>query len=239
LAIGVLLLGCTPGPDPQGPGPVMAPPPTAEPQAPQAAKPELASYGLEHVGFGLPGDDVCEKNDDGSLKNPIEAGRYRGILRNARCDQQKFITMAYLAQQLGVKCAHCHAPHPTDPKKEDYPVMTDNKRTANWMYKTFVQGLRPTDGGKVMCKGCHVDRKTKQPVTKILGSPRDNGFAQEWMHEVMTVNFAEASGKRLRCKTCHLGMAPSMDGWIEDVIRRVRYDGELKRRDDVAGDAGE
>jgi hypothetical protein len=198
----------------------------------------LATYGFEHVGIVLPGDEICEKNDDGSIKNPIPAGTYKGLLRNATCEQQKFITMGRVAQALGVPCQHCHVPDPNDPKKELYPEFTDNKRKANWMFKTFVQGLRSVDGEKMMCKSCHTNA-AGEPVAKILQTPRDRGFAQEWMHEVMTTKFVEANGKRLKCKTCHVGMAPDTPGWIKDVIRRLSYKGAVERRDDLANDVGE
>lgn len=233
------LSSCSPAVSPTPPDVSATAGPTAQPTAAPPSPSELAEYGLEHVGVALPGEDVCEKNEDGSLKNPIEEGRYKGLLRNARCEQQKFLTMARVAQTLGVQCNHCHAPHPTDPKKEDYPKFTENKRIANWMFKTFIQGLRPTDGSKMMCAKCHVDRTTNEPVAKILRDPRDLAFAQEWMHEVMTTQFVERNGKRLKCKTCHVGLAPELDGWIEDVIRRLRYDGEVERREDLSGDTGE
>ncbi len=235
-------LDCSPAVSPTPPDPSASAVPLSPEPAPQPTeRVPLAEYGVEHVGVILPGEDICEKNDDGSLKNPIEEGRYTGLLRNARCEQQKFITMARVAQALGVECKHCHVPHPTDPKKEDYPKFTERKRIANWMYKTFVQGLRPTDGSKMMCASCHARRDdgSDVAVAKILREPRDRPFAQEWMHEVMTTQFVERNGKRLKCKTCHVGMAPELDGWIKDVIRRLRYDGEVQRRDDLAGDGGE
>ena len=200
---------------------------------------ELAEYGLEHVGVSLPGEDICERDDNGELKNPIPQGKYEGLLRNARCDQQKFITMARVAKSLGVTCKHCHVSDPNDPTKEIYPEYTENKRIANWMFKTFIQGLRPKDGSEMMCASCHQATPNGQGTPKLLRDPRDQGFAQEWMHEVMTTKFVEANGKRLRCKTCHVGMAPDTDGWIKDVIRRLRYEGKVQRRPDEAGDNGE
>jgi hypothetical protein len=191
---------------------------------PEATK--LASYGLEHVGLELPGEDVCEKNEDGTFKEPIEEGKYQGILRNARCDQQKWITMANVTYALGVACRHCHVPHPTDPKKELYDQMTEEKRTANWMCGFFIQALRPTDGTKMMCKSCHTDVSTGKPVAKILG---DRQNVQEWMNEVMTVKFVEANGKRLKCKTCHVGSAPGQPGWQGEVIDQLRYNGKIER----------
>ncbi len=233
------LIGCSGPPPTPIEGPSGPPLPTSGPVRPSAAAaPELASYGLEHVGIALPGRDVCETNDDGSLKNPIAPGSYQGLLRNAECEQQKFLTMARVAKALGVTCKHCHVSDPNDPKKELYGELTDNKRTANWMYKTFIQGLRPTGGGRMMCASCHVDAGGR-PVARILREPRDRDFAQEWMHEVMTTKFVEQNGKRLKCKTCHGGVAPDTDGWIKDVVRRLRFEGHVERRPDLAGDAGE
>src|SRR5690242_6591347 len=66
------------------------PAPSATPQQPTAAPrpkgPEI---------------DICE----GSKPAPRV---YAGILRNVRCDQDMFITMASVAGQLGVECTHCH-----------------------------------------------------------------------------------------------------------------------------------
>jgi len=204
-----------------------------------ATRAPLAVYGLEHVGVDLPGDDICERDEDGELKNPIPQGTYRGLLRNARCEQQKFLTMARISKALGVSCEHCHVPDPHTPDKQHYAEHTDNKRIANWMYQTFVQGLRPKDGSAMMCASCHRATPDGEPTAKILKDPRDQDYAQEWMHEVMTSKFVEANGKRLRCKTCHIGMAPDTAGWIGDVIRQLRYDGAMERHGGVTGDGGE
>jgi hypothetical protein len=200
---------------------------------------KMAEYGLEHVGISLPGEDICEKAEDGSLRSPIPEGKYKGLLRNAKCEQQKFITMARVAKTMGVQCNHCHVPDPNNKGKEIYPEFTDNKRKANWMFKTFIQGLRPTNGDKMMCKSCHTDRASGKGLIKILKEPRDRDFAQEWMHEVMTTKFVEKNGKRLKCKTCHVGLAPDTDGWIKDVIRRLTYKDSVQRREDLANDSGE
>ena len=208
-----------------------AEPRTEEPIAtatPETAK--LASYGPEHVGLELPGEDVCEKNEDGTFKEAIEPGKYQGLLRNARCDQQKWITMANVTYALGVACRHCHVPHPTDPKKELYDQVTKKKNIANWMCGFFIQALRPRDGEKMMCKSCHTDVATGKPVAKILGDRTNLDAVQEWMNEVMTVKFVEANGKRLKCKTCHVGSAPGQPGWEGAVFYKLRYDtGEIER----------
>ncbi len=243
-AVALLGSSCSPPVSPTPPDTAASAGPTtqataAPPSNQLAPGGKLAEYGMEHVGVNLPGEDVCEKNEDGSLKNPVAAGKYQGLLRNARCEQQQYLTMARVAEALGVTCRHCHVPHPSDPKKEDYPVFTPNKRTANWMFKTFIVGLRPTDGSRTMCASCHMDRENDAAVAKILRDPRDLPFSQEWMHEVMTTKFVERNGKRLKCKTCHIGLAPELDGWITDVIGHLRYDGKVQRREDLAGDSGE
>lgn len=235
----LLLIGCSGPPPTPIEGPSGPPLPTSGPEpASAAAAPALAEYGLEHVGVTLPGRDVCETNADGSLKHPIAKGSYSGLLRNAECEQQKFLTMARVAGALGVSCKHCHVSDPSDPKKELYAEFTDNKRKANWMYKTFVQGLRPSNGTPMSCASCHLDAGGRA-VAGILKEPRDRDFAQEWMHEVMTTKFVEQNGKRLKCKTCHAGVAPDTEGWIKDVIRRLSFKGNVERRPDLANDIGE
>ena len=202
-------------------------PPTAAVEPPRAKHeaPALADYGAEWVGFEVPGDDICKRNADGSLAFPIEPGTYQGILRNARCRQQKLLTMAWLSDTLGVDCGHCHVKDPQDPKKHLFEAWTENKRAANWMEQTFVQGLRATDGTRVACESCHTDRE-KKPVMKILGEPRDRRFASEWMHQVMATGFVEADGDRLRCRTCHEGMAPGDDAWKPEVILELAREGD-------------
>lgn len=178
-------------------------------------------YDKASVGVRLPGKDICATNPDGSLKNPIEAGSYSGLLRNAICEQQKFITMARIAKSLDVQCNFCHVPRKDKPNAEDYPVHTRRKDVANWMSSTFIQGLKKSDGKKIMCEDCHANKKNFSRA-KILGTPRESDFAQEWMSEVMTTAFRHRSGKRLKCKTCHLGMAPSRNGWDNSVILRLQ-----------------
>ncbi|MSP25460.1 MAG: hypothetical protein EXR75_09905 [Myxococcales bacterium] len=180
---------------------------------------------LSHVGVPIPDDSVCEKNPDGSIKNAIEPGKYRGILRNAQCDQQRFLTMANLTKRLNIReCTYCHAPDPNNPKSALYEVMTEKKVIANWMLTTFVDGLQRNDGKQMTCDSCHTDGKGNG-VMKILHQPRDLGLAQEWMNEVMTASFQLRSGKRQRCKTCHVGMAPGQEGWDHHVIQRLESRG--------------
>jgi len=139
---------------------------------------------------------------DGS---PPLTTKYLGVLQDARCDDDKFPIMADVATMLGVDCRHCHVPHPTDPKKEMYPVMTSKKETANWMRMHLMKGIKPADGSELKCKSCHTDEKGK-PIAKILGTPRDTTFAHEWMSLVMTKKFVvAATGEKLKCKHCHVG----------------------------------
>jgi hypothetical protein len=131
---------------------------------------------------------------------------YHGILRVARCEQDMFLTMAGVADQLGVDCRFCHTPliengHEV-PKKEDYPVMTDRKLAANWMSTELMQSIKPADGSKIACKSCHVDDAGK-PVGKIFGQPRDVRKAMEWMNVVMVNRFVTLDGQKLKCKSCH------------------------------------
>lgn len=199
-------------------GPPPAPGQPAEATTLQATESQpLAQYGLEHVGVPLPDDSVCEKNPDGSFKNPVAEGTYTGLLRNAKCDQQKFLTMGRVAQALGVQCSYCHEPDPADPAKENYPASTKNKEFANWMSATFIQGLRAKDGSKMMCSSCHTDAKTAKPVARILQDPRDRAYAVEWMNGVMASEFVAANGKRLKSKTCHDGAAPDQGKWLNAV----------------------
>jgi hypothetical protein len=222
----VALVGCGPPGEP------------VEPPRPKDEAPPLADYGAEWVGFDVPGEDICKRNADGSLEDPIEPGTYRGILRNARCRQQKLATMAWLSDTLGVDCGHCHVKDPQDPKKHLFEAWTDNKRAANWMARTFVQGLRAVDGTRVACESCHTGRDEK-PVMHILGEPRDRVFASEWMHDVMATRFVEADGDRLRCRTCHEGMAPGDETWKAKVILELAREGDHFVRRHLEADPAE
>src|SRR5262249_52760577 len=46
--------------------------------------------------------DICKDS-------PPVPHSFSGVLRNARCDQDMYISMASVADQLGVECTHCHA----------------------------------------------------------------------------------------------------------------------------------
>jgi hypothetical protein len=220
----IAALSCGPRqPNPTGPNPIpttsAVPVASAKPAA-NGTKP-VPPIDLANVGVPLPNDDVCEKNPDGTIKNPIPAGKYKGLLRNAKCEQQKFLTMAYMIQELGIKdCSHCHVVNPNATGPADkflFAEPTEKKRIANWMLATFIQGLARVDEKPMTCASCHNDGKGKGRI-KILYDPRKKDFAQEWMNEVMTATFTCRSSERLRCKTCHVGMAPNQAGWNPHVL---------------------
>lgn len=206
--------------------------PAAESNLPNAVRPagaaETSSAAYKNVGIPLPETDVCDKNQDGSIKDEIPEGRYSGLLRNARCDQQKFLTMASVMKELGVSdCTFCHAADPANPKKALYSMATPRKDAANWMLATFVDGLQRVDGTAMKCRGCHTSQKGKgEGMAHFLMEPRNVAFTQEWMNEIMTAQFTDRSGQRLRCKSCHEGMAPSREGWNPHVIRELIVTGE-------------
>jgi hypothetical protein len=141
--------------------------------------------------------DICEGSPP--VPHPLS-----GLLRNARCEQDMYWSMAQVADQLGVDCTHCHAPLSTDPKKRDFPVMTPKKEIANWMSAHLMQAIKPADGSPMKCAQCHTDENGK-PIAKILGNPRDPVKVNEWMSLVMVKKFVAADGSRLKCKSCHVG----------------------------------
>jgi hypothetical protein len=131
--------------------------------------------------------------------------KYTGILAKARCDQELYLTMADIAGSLDVSCDYCHAHDKSgDPKKFDFPLMTDRKQVALFMQHEFVEGLKTKDGSPVECASCHVD-KNGQPAAKFLGEPRDTAYAVEWMNIVMVNKFTHLDGAKLKCKDCHVG----------------------------------
>ena len=204
--------GTPPEPAPPKPAPTAAtatapaPPPTAPPTtAPTTAATVAATS--SPGGF-----DPCA----GSPPVPRE---FLGALKHARCEQDMFLTMASVADQLGVQCKHCHVPHPTDPKKEIYPPMTPKKEIANWMSQHLMASIKPKDGSPMRCKSCHTDDAGK-PIAKILGNPRDPDKAQEWMTRVMTNKFVTLSGEKLKCKHCHVDNF-TMKGWTAKVIMKT------------------
>lgn len=142
---------------------------------------------------------------------------YLGVLREARCDQDVFLTMAGVAEALGVACGHCHVAKPGGTAKDfEFPTMTRNKQVANWMKHQLVDRLRRADGSPVTCASCHQDAEGRA-VAKILGEPRDRKKAMEWMSLVLVNDFTRADGSKLRCKDCHEA-PPGMPGFRADLI---------------------
>jgi hypothetical protein len=146
----------------------------------------------------VPDTDIC-------LGSPPVPHELSGILRNARCDQDMYYSMSKVADQLGVKCDHCHAPKPGDAKKQDFPAPTPKKEVANWMSMHLMAAIKPADGSELHCSSCHVDDQGR-PVVKILGSPRDPVKANEWMSLTLVRRFVAADGSKLKCRSCHGGM---------------------------------
>jgi hypothetical protein len=161
-------------------------------------------------GAAPPGEDVVCKGSP-PVPHPVT-----GVLRNARCEQDMYISMAGVADQLGVKCNYCHVTLASDPTKEDYPPMTPKKEIANWMSLHLMQSIKPADGSPMKCQSCHTDDAGK-PVAKILGNPRTRAAANEWMSEVMVNKFVALDGSKLKCKSCHVG-SPSSPEWKPKVI---------------------
>jgi hypothetical protein len=191
----LIINGCGPAP---APTPPVAGTATALPTAP-------AATGAPATASAAPTSKPAPEAFDPCAGSKAPPKEYFGLLKAVPCEQQMFLTMASVAGQLDVECKHCHAPHPTDPKKEDYPVMTPKKDVANWMSMHLMSSIKPADGSRMTCKSCHVDDKGK-PIAKILGNPRDPGKAQEWMSLVMVNKFvARNSGDKLKCKSCHAG----------------------------------
>lgn len=184
--------------------------PTAQPPAGPAA--DEGSAGPSKPGRGSSDVDPC-------ADSPPVPRAYDGILRNAKCDQDMFLTMASVAGQLGVECGYCHVSFEGNDKKFVYPTMTDKKRIANWMSMHLMSSLRNKDGSPLRCKSCHVDDDGK-PLLKILGDPRDPIKAQEWMSLVMVNKFVKVDGSKLRCNDCHVGNYTEPD-WQGKVILRT------------------
>ncbi|NUP08018.1 MAG: hypothetical protein HOW73_18385 [Polyangiaceae bacterium] len=129
---------------------------------------------------------------------------YTGPLRGVRCEQEMFVRMAQIADDLGVKCGFCHVPKEGTQKDFVFEASTPNKETAYWMSHTFMTGLKRKDGEPMACGDCHVDKAGK-PAAKFLGEPRDIAWSVEWMTTVMTNRFVLADGSKLKCKHCHVG----------------------------------
>jgi hypothetical protein len=192
-------------------------------RAPDATKAEATATAAVPQASAAPAFDECK--DSGPVPRV-----YEGILRGAKCDQQRFLIMASVAEQLGVECSHCHAPT-ADPKKQDYPVMTPRKEIANWMSQHLMQAVKHVDGSPMRCKSCHTDENGK-PVAKIFGEPRDPAKAYSWMASVMVNRFVAADGSRLTCRSCHIGTVGT-PAWQPKVIFRS----EQLPKHEVAGKA--
>lgn len=183
--------------------------PATGPSGPATSKPVAVASSSTAAAASKP-FDPCEGS-------PPLTTKFLGVLQDVRCDDDKYPIMADVATMLGVECRYCHVPHPTDPKKELYPVMTPRKEIANWMRGHLMKAIKPADGSEMKCKSCHTDDKGK-PVAKILGNPRDPSAAHEWMSLVMTTKFVVAStGEKLKCKHCHVGNIGTPD-WQAKVI---------------------
>lgn len=157
--------------------------------------------------------------------NPCEgkgppAKVYEGLARDARCEQEVFLTMAATAGALGRDCDGCHLRKEGGGKDDyDYPSMTDQKRIANWMKHQFNDRLIHKDGSPVKCASCHkAGAADGKPHGKFLGTPRDKKYAMEWMNLVMVNEFRTADGGKLTCKHCH-GGAPSTPTFQPKVIQ--------------------
>ena len=130
--------------------------------------------------------------------------KYYGLLKDAKCEQDMFLTMAKVAGDLGVECGYCHVQDPKDAKRFDFPQMSDKKQIALFMGHEFMSGLKRADGAEMRCKSCHVDKSGK-PAAKFLGTPRDVVWTTEWMNLVMTNRFVHSDGTKVKCKDCHAG----------------------------------
>ncbi len=158
-----------------------------------------------------PEADVCEGS-----KPPWRD--YTGPLRGVRCEQEQFLRMSVIMDDLGVKCGFCHQAKDDTGKNFDYPAMTANKETGLWMHRTFVDGLRRADGKPTECGDCHVGKDGK-PAAKFLGTPRDVAWSVEWMTTTMTNRFVHKDGSKLKCKHCH-DAGWGEPGFVRKVIGR-------------------
>jgi len=144
-----------------------------------------------------PDPDIC-------VGSPPVSHTLSGILRNARCEQDQYQSMAQVETMLGVECVHCHAAKVEGQKERDFPKMTPQKEVANWMSVDLMLAVKPADGSPLKCSSCHTDEQGR-PVAKILGEPRDRAKANEWMSLVMVKKFVAADGSKLKCRSCHVG----------------------------------
>ena len=130
--------------------------------------------------------------------------KYYGLLKDAKCEQDMFLTMAKIAGDLGVDCGYCHQAIAGSPKDFDFPAMTDRKQVALFMGHEFMDGMKQKNGEEMRCKSCHVD-KTGKPAAKFLGNPRDLAFTMEFMNLTMSNRFVHTDGSKVKCIDCHVG----------------------------------
>lgn len=130
--------------------------------------------------------------------------KYYGLLKDAKCEQDMYLTMAKIAGDLGVECGYCHTSLPDNPNGFDFPLMTDRKQVALFMGHEFMNGLKQKNGEEMRCKSCHLDKAGK-PAAKFLGSPRDLAFTTEFMNITLTNKFVHTDGTKVKCKDCHVG----------------------------------
>ena len=172
------------------------PAPASEPAAPAKGRP-----------------DICEGSP------PLDK-QYTGLLKSARCEQDKFLKMADISAQLGVDCDYCHIKDPSTPDKFDYVTSTPNREIAAWMGSDLMASVKPAkEGGRFRCKSCHGDEAGK-PLAKVLGNPRDPEKAHAWMTRVMVTDFVTKDDSKLTCKACH-GDAPNQPGFQAHIMLKA------------------
>lgn len=174
-----LLLGACAGAGPATPAPATEPAPASAPDKVRASAVDDCT--------AVPGKEPPE---------PLRA-IYTGLAKEARCQREVYTIMGGVTHFLGVECKHCHL-------EPDYAADTHNKQVANWMARELVPRLqrRATAAGHdgaVWCRDCH------QGKAKILGNPRQRGFAIEWMTTHLVEDLQTSAGKSLKCKQCHQG----------------------------------
>lgn len=120
---------------------------------------------------------------------------YEGLAAKARCQREVYSIMGGVTHFLGVKCEYCHVP-------DQYEKPTHNKSIANWMARELIPSLEKKSGGDVWCNDCHA--AGGKGTAKILGNPRQQGWAVEWMTAHLSDTFQRsADDGPLRCKDCH------------------------------------
>jgi hypothetical protein len=140
--------------------------------------------------------DDCEQQPGQPAPEPL-ARAYTGLAAKARCQREVYTIMGGVTHFLGVQCKYCHL-------VPDYMAMTHHKEVANWMASELVPALQKKDGAKLpWCNDCHM--ASGKGVARILGDPRQPGFAIEWMTTHLVEDFQTKNGSPLHCKSCHRG----------------------------------